>query len=440
MPFQLLYVELIKLMLKTKIRIPLFFIIAIALTNRASAQTDTLKLNFQDAEKQFLQNNLSLLAQKYNVEASKALIDQAKLWDNPVLSTDQNIYDDGSKKFFYHNSSQGLGQVFVQLSQVITTAGKRGKQVQVAKDDAQVQEAEFNDLMRNLRYNMQLDFSQLATLIQQNQVYQNEIASAGNLVNGIQQSFDAGNTSMKDLVRLKALLFGLQNDMIENSKQINDLETELKTLLQTSETTFVSPIVNNPAPADNAALNIPALIEEAKTNRPDYLSNRYQLNSATHNLAYQKALAAPDITIGAAYDKNSSYAQNYYGLQIGLPLPFFNRNQGNIKSARYNMMSQETELKDSEARLKNDVVAAVNEYKLNQQLFNTQQTDFNEQYDKLFTNMLKSFKDRQIGLIEFVDFFDTYKDTKLKILQQQYNLQKAIADLNFATGTTVIKP
>jgi cobalt-zinc-cadmium efflux system outer membrane protein len=25
-------------------------------------------------------------------------------------------------------------------------------------------------------------------------------------------------------------------------------------------------------------------------------------------------------------------------------------------------------------------------------------------------------------------------------LQQQYNLQKAIADLNFAVGTTVIKP
>jgi cobalt-zinc-cadmium efflux system outer membrane protein len=53
--------------------------------------------------------------------------------------------------------------------------------------------------------------------------------------------------------------------------------------------------------------------------------------------------------------------------------------------------------------------------------------------------MLKSFQQRQISLIEFVDFFDTYKDTKLKILQQQYNLQKAIADLNFATGTTIIK-
>lgn len=425
--------------MKKNLRIPLFCLLAVALSHNANAQTDTLKLNFQDAEQQFLQNNLSLLAQKYNVEATKALIDQAKLWDNPVLSTDQNIYDSGSKKFFYHNDGQNLGQVFVQLSQVITTAGKRGKQVQVAKDNAQVQEAQFNDLMRNLRYNLQLDFSQLATLMAQNRIYQNEISSASNLVSGIQQSYNAGNTSMKDLVRLKALLFGLQNDMVENSKQINDLETELKTLLSAKETTFLQPVVDNAA-GQNVSLNVQSLIEQAEANRADYLSNKYQLSSATHNLDYQKALAAPDITVGAAYDKNSSYAQNYYGLQIGLPLPFFNRNQGNIKSAKYAIQSQEATLKDNDARLKNEVVAAVNQYQLNQQLYSSQQTDFNGQYDTLFGNMLKSFKERQIGLIEFVDFFDTYKDTKLKMLQQQYNLQKAIADLNFATGTTIIKP
>ncbi|WP_448700619.1 TolC family protein [Mucilaginibacter sp. AW1-3] len=416
----------------------LSFLLAIPLL-KARAQNDTLRISFQEAEKEFLHNNFVLLAQKYNVESTKALVDQAKLWDDPVLSTDQNIYDSGSQKFFYHNSAQGLGQVYLQLSQVFTTAGKRGKQIQVAKDNSKVQEAEFNDLMRNLRYNLQLDFSQLATLLDQNKVYQNEISSATNLINSIQKSFDAGNTSMKDLMRLKALLFGLQNDMVENSRQINDLQTELKTLIYANETSFILPQIND-VPNKTSNLDIPTLIEQAKTNRADYLSNQAQLASAQHNLDLQKAMAVPDVTIGASYDKNSSYAQNYYGLQIGLPLPFFNRNQGNIKSAKYSMMSQENTVKDNESKLKNDVVAAVNQYQLNQQLFSTQQLEFNEQYDTLFKNMLKSFKERQISLIEFVDFFDTYKDTKLRILQQQYNLQKAIADLDFAVGAPVIKP
>jgi cobalt-zinc-cadmium efflux system outer membrane protein len=403
----------------------------------ADAQTDTLRISFREAEKQFLQNNFALLAQKYNIELAKALIEQAKLWDNPVLSTDQNIHDAGSEKFFYHDAT--LGQVYVQLSQVFTTAGKRGKQVQIAKDNAKVQAAEFNYLMRNLRYNLQLDFSQLATLIDQGKVYQNEIASASNLVNAIQKSFDAGNTSMKDLIRLKALLFGLQNDIVENSRQINDLQTELKTLIQAKETSFILPQIND-VPNKAINLDIVALIDQAKTNRADYLSNQLQLTSAQHNLDLQKAMAIPDVTIGASFDKNSSYAQNYYGLQIGLPLPLFNRNQGNIKSAKYSIMSQENTVKDNESKLKNEVVSAVNQYKLNQQLFSTRQLEFNEQYDTLFKNMLKGFKERQISLIEFVDFFDTYKDTKLKILQQQYNLQKAIADLDFAVGAPIIKP
>lgn len=412
---------------------PLFFSL---ITQKAEAQTDTLKITFPDAEKQFIENNLSLLAQKYNVDASKALIQQAKLWDNPTLSTDQNIHDGSTNKFFNH--SNGGGQIFVQLNQVFTTAGKRGKQVKVAEDDAKVQEAAFNDLMRNLRYNLQLDFSQLGSLNAQQAVYQNEIKAATELVNAIQKSFDVGNTSMKDLIRLKALLFGLQNDMVENNRQINDLQTELKTLLQTKETTFVQPVIND-KPTETVDLDVQSLITQAMTNRPDYLSNQYQLSSATHNLAYQKALAVPDVTLGVSYDQNSSYAPHYYGLQVGFPIPLFNRNQGNIKSAQYNIKSQESTLKQNEFQLKNDVVAAVNQYKLNIQLFSTQQIAFNEQYDKLFGAMLKSFQQRQISLVEFVDFFDTYKDTKLKILQQQFNLQKAIADLNFAVGTTVIK-
>src|SRR5882757_5258674 len=79
----------------------------------ANCQTDTLRINFKEAENLFLKSNLSLLAQKYNVEATKALVDQAKYWDNPTLSTDQNIHD-GNGKFFDH--STGNGQVYAQLT------------------------------------------------------------------------------------------------------------------------------------------------------------------------------------------------------------------------------------------------------------------------------------------------------------------------------------
>jgi len=305
-------------------------------------------------------------------------------------------------------------------------------------DDVNVSQAQFNDLLRNLHYNMQLDFAQLNNLIEQNKIYQYEIASSTNLVKGITTAYGVGNSSLKDVVRLQALAFGLENDLVENNRQINELENDLKTLLVVKETTFIKPEINTPASV--ATFNINALIDTAKLHRGDYLASKFLFEQAGHNLAYQKSLAIPDLTIGVDYDRASNYVPNYYGLAISLPLPFINRNQGNIKSAKFNIQNQEYVLKNSDLQIRNDIVTGVEQYNLSQQLFSKTNLEFYGTYDKLFASIVKAYKERQLGLVEFIDFFESYKDTKLKVIQQQYNLQKAIADLNFYVGSTVINP
>ncbi|MEX8546252.1 MAG: TolC family protein [Mucilaginibacter sp.] len=423
-------------MFKLKFAVSLIAAMALSAALYAQNQTDTLTLKFQDAEKRFLVNNFSLIAQRYNVDASKALIQQARLWDNPALSTDQNLY---SRGLGFFNHSNGNGQLFAQISQVFLTAGKRGKQIKVAQDDASIQQAQFNDLLRNLRYNMQVDFAQLHNLIEQNRIFQYEIASSNNLVKAISTQYSVGNSSLRDVVRLQAVAFGLENDLVENVRQINELENDLKTLLVVKETTFIVPDIGTPT-TNPVPLNINALIDTARANRGDYQASKYALAQAGHNLSYQKALAVPDVSIGVDYDRASNYVPNYYGLAISLPLPFFNRNQGNIKSAKFNIQNQENVLKNSDLQVRNDVVTAVEQYNLSLQLFSKNNLEFYNTYDKLFGNVVQAYRSRQMGLVEFVDFFESYKDTKLKVIQQEYNLQKAIADLNFNVGSTVINP
>ena len=87
-----------------------------------SKQADTVRLSLSEIEKRFLDSNLLLLAAHYNVDAQKALIQQAKLWDNPVLNTDQVIAANG--KFFpYGKNPDGSysGQYYIQVQQLIKT-------------------------------------------------------------------------------------------------------------------------------------------------------------------------------------------------------------------------------------------------------------------------------------------------------------------------------
>ena len=53
--------------------------------------------------------------------------------------------------------------------------------------------------------------------------------------------------------------------------------------------------------------------------------------------------------------------------------------------------------------------------------------------------MLKSYEQRQLSLLEFIDFMDAYKDTKLKMVEQHNGLVHAAADLNYAVGNDIIK-
>src|SRR5258706_5928457 len=135
------------------------FLVFIMIAGKTNAQnTDTVYLKFPEAEKIFLQNNLALLSARYDVDINKAYKQQAGYWDNPVLSTDQNIYDG---KFFRHKTVNGqeYGQVYIALQQLILTAGKRNKLIKLANDNVLTAEQQFSDLLRNLKFLLLTDFN-----------------------------------------------------------------------------------------------------------------------------------------------------------------------------------------------------------------------------------------------------------------------------------------
>ncbi len=400
---------------------------------------DTLRLTLPQAEQQFLQKNLTLLAGHFNVDANKALIDQAKLWDNPVLVTDQNIYADG--KFFSHGKTvngQPNGQVFVQVQQLIKTAGKRSKQVDLATTSAAISELQLQDVIRNLKYQLRSDYYSVAQLLSIQNIYQQELKELTTLLTGMEAQLKAGNIAQKDYLRIEAAVIALQQDITENYRTLSNQETELKTLLQVTGNVFVKP-TDALAFATYTTPPIDQLVALAKASNTAYQLQQKQIIYQQQNVLYQKALKAPDITIGPEYDAASNYAPNYVGLTVSLPLPILNKNQGNIKSAEIAVKQQQTVLQQLETELGNNVINAYSKLMLTQQQNNSTQTEFYKNYQKMFASMMQSYRQRQLGLLEFIDFFDAYKDANIRLRQQQLNLLLAKEELNYQTGTEVVK-
>jgi hypothetical protein len=104
-------------------RIGIFVSCTILLTSTAARSQnvirDTLKIDLFHAEKMFLDSNLQLLAQRYNIDANEALILQAKLWPNPNFSIGHTLYSAQLHQFFPTGYND---ETTLELDQGILTA------------------------------------------------------------------------------------------------------------------------------------------------------------------------------------------------------------------------------------------------------------------------------------------------------------------------------
>ncbi|HVX52831.1 MAG TPA: TolC family protein [Chitinophagaceae bacterium] len=401
---------------------------------------DTVTLSLPAVEKIFLDSNLLLLAGHYNVDASRALVQQARLWDNPTINTDFAVAADGH--FFpYGKNVDGVtgGQYFIQVQQLIKTAGKRGKLIALAGTNTKISDLELQDVLRNLRSQLRQDYY---TLVQQfgiKQLYQSQYTQLNVLLNGMQAQLNAGNLSRKEYLRIQALVISLQQDMADVDRSVADIQADIKTLLHYNNNIFIKPADAANEAAVNVMGDVQAYIDSALHNNPYYLLQQTQTLYQQQNLVYQKALRTPDITLGPNFDRNSNFAPNYVGLGISLPLPFINKNQGNIKSAEFNIKQQQAVTQNAETELRNNIITAYSKLVLTIQQNSAAQKSFYTNYGDMYANVLQSYQQKQISLLEFLDFFDTYKDARLRQLQQQLNLQLSKDELNYQAGTTIVQ-
>lgn len=400
---------------------------------------DTLTLDITQADSIFLIKNLSLLANEYNIDINKALVQQARVWDNPVLNTDQNIYDG---KFFRHKTVNGLqyGQLYIQVQQLIRTAGKIKKLTRLAEDNVLNAEAQFNEVMRNLKFLLTINMNNLALLQNVASIYRAELQSMQTLVTGMDEMLKMGDISLKENTRIKALLFSIQNDYADNLRQQIDLQKEIGLLLQSGDTVWIVANVGQSLTNDQQnERSLAALQDSALRYRPDMALTRNLSLLQQHNIAYQKALAKPDFSIGVEYDKLNSYVPNYYGLAVSVPLPLFNRNKGNIAAAEFGFKQSEVMIQQVQNQVIKEVSGAWQKLKNTTSLINNDNNQLRDSYVELMKNMISSYRERQVGLIEFIDFLATYKDTRIKQWQLVTAQRNAAAELNYVVNQNTIK-
>jgi outer membrane protein, heavy metal efflux system len=425
----------------TKIFIILIIICQILLSKQVSSQTfidDTLKITVENAEKKFLEQNLQLLEGKCNIDAARAQIIQAGLWHNPTLSLEQNVYNFETHKAIDITPS---GNTVVSFEQLFELAGKRNKQIQIEKINTAKEETIFYDLIRTLRFELRTDFYSLNSLLKSLLVYDIEIGSMNKTIAGCEEQYKNGFISLKELVRLRASLFSLENEKQDLQQQVIEKESELR-LLMKDHHKFIMPLIDQ-TPYKNLnpeKTRLEVLLDSAFKNRYDLRQAELSVDASKANLAYQKAISIPDLTAGLIlWDRSGSYVNNYNALTIQMDLPFFNRNQGNIRTAKSQVESSGFSLETYRETVRNEVLTAYSKAIQNDHLYHSYEQDFGQDLQKILNEVIKNYSERNISMLEFLDYYDSYKETMLQKYTLENNRISAIEEVNFSVGKPIFE-
>lgn len=409
------------------------YILILAITVSAHAQTDTLRVNLHDADSLFSARSFYLLAAELNVEASKAQIIQASLFPNPIASADINAYDPQNEKAFHVGST---GQKSFQLEQLIRLGGKRKAEIELAQTNASIAELELRNTTRTLKFKLHTELAEIGQQQALLQKYNSQLTLLDTILIAYEMPVKRGNIALKDLVRLKGVYLNLNNDRAELLQKYYEAQAVVQTLLQTEQTIYFE-FTESDINSYIKPTSLEELKAEAFENHPEILLMRENERSAEQYLRYQKSLSIPDLNINASYDQRGGAFYNQINTGISIPLPLWNRNQGNIKAssyhvreARYNLLAIQQE---KLATLQNHYalyVHTVEEYQKATALYNSD-------FDVTVRGMVFNFQRRNVSLLEFVDFFESYNQVLAEIARMKTQLVTSAELLNLSIGKDV---
>ncbi|MBE0305282.1 TolC family protein [Leptospira interrogans] len=400
-------------------------------------------LDLKTAEEKLWRNNLLLLASRFNIDARKAGIEQAGLYANPNIFIDQSIYAEPTQRYFDFSRS---GQTVVQIQQLFLLGGKIGKRVRVAELNARMSEQEFYDLARGLVTKLRKLFYAIYYYRQAISFYDQSLEALGKTVSSAEMGYKRRAILQAEVLRLKALYFFLKKEREDLNIRILEREADLRVLLnddslKNPETKIVPEIVEeNLDLLEPAKLKREELLEVARNKRPDLKKAVQALRYEEANLELQHANAIPDLAFGPMYNRGGTAFQNYWGITAQLNVPIFDRNQGNIKASEKAVLSRKQELKNTLLEVENEVAVSIETARVKDELYKKFKNTYTREYTDLSKDMILSYEKRYITILEFADFFETYRSSIVEMLKLQTDRMDAIEGVNFSVGQGVLIP
>lgn len=405
--------------------------------NAEQRRAPVLRLSLEEALALFLRQNLDLIVSSLGIDFAKGEQITARLFPNPVFSIG-TVGSFAKQQFGEPSNVLRSGQLYPQIQQLFEMAGKRGYRIESAGYGTQSAEAHFENAIRQLAfmvkdayYRVQLAQRRLA-LAEENRERFARILDVNTM------RFKKGFIAEVDLIRIRLQVVDFQAQVLEAMQEAETARAELRMLLALSPTTEL--FLTTELEYHLVDPQIERLRLVALDARPDLRAKRLAQSQRMAELKLAKAYRYPDVTIGGGYAVQGPQGpdlQQQWGLNLGVPLPLFNRNQGGIRQAEVSVQSAEADIRKSILEVKTQVDVAYRTLLQSRRLVEAYRAGVLEDARETLTIVEKAYERGGATILELLDAARTSRTIQQNYIEALFHYQRTIFQLERAVGREI---
>jgi cobalt-zinc-cadmium efflux system outer membrane protein len=409
-------------------------------TSQAPGQMPRQAWTWEQVKDRFELSNPTLLADKLNIDESKAQEITAFLRPNPQLSlsidgTQITPHNGVWRPFAGTYETPGIS--FLQERQ-----HKRYLRLESAKKGTLIAEASHADMERTMLFNLRSAFvstlqaKAVLQLAKDNLVYYDKVLDIS------RSRFGAGDIAQIDLDRLELQRVQYESDMQSAEENLETAKIQLLTLLNSRipidqvDVAGTYDFTNELQPRDDFR-------KIALDTRPDLKAAVEAVDKAQTDHKLAIANGSTDPTWGAWYTHNSSnnnpFGINTVGVSVGIPFRIFDRNQGEKLRTKLDITRNERLRDAAEAQVFSDVDSSYATVESDLVLLRPYKAKYLQQSVRVRDTITFSYQHGGASLLDFLNAQAEYRGVQLNYVNLVGSYLAAAAQLNMAVGREIIQ-
>ncbi len=416
--------------------------LAVAAVSFAQQPTPTppLSLTWENVKDRFEQNNPTLLADKLNIDESKAQEITAYLRPNPQFG----LTVDGTQIVPNHGVWEPFTGTFEvpSISQLIERQHKRRLRLESAQKATQIAVSSHADMERTMLFNLRSAFVSTLQAKAVLKLANDDLAYWDHVLDISRTRFDAGDIAQIDLDRLELQRVQYESEVQTALVNLRTAKIQLLTLLN-DRTPIEQFDVTGPFDFSDQLLSQDEFRKIALDSRPDLQAAIEAVDKAHTDYNLAVANGSTDPTIGAWWTHNAStnnpFARETLGVSVSIPLRIFDRNQGEKLRTKLDIDRNQRLLDAARAQVFSDVDSAYVTVNSNVILLQPYKTKYLQKAVHVRDTVFFSYQHGGASLLDFLNAQSDYRTVELSYTNLIGSYLTAAAQLNMAVGREVIQ-